>query len=426
MRRPLLALVPAIFAVGLPAAALAASPSPSYAYGADADAAALEQTVTIVQLAGGPAVDARYPHARAVLGSPSQARARASALDPGALVESIPPQVRNCATAIPGCHGGIPNFPDYPFIAESSWPSQKSAGGSVAEQDAGSATIGAGTYATSVTATGAHADAHGTGVAVGTPALSVGQADATAMATWDPTARATTTTARTDISSVSIAGVVDIASVTAGATARAAAGRPGDATGSLTLGAVTVAGVPASIDAAGVHLAGQAVPLGPATSAAQAALDNLRQAGITIRLLPPATVARQGQVTYTGSALEVAMPLPQGAPQFTFDLGRLSLSALAIHEAQLPAVPVLPASEVVTTIPGTAGVPGTSGPMPAGQPSGPAASGLRGPALARLALVPRPVLFALFAIFEAAMLGSVAALVWPRQSVAPTPTLTSL
>jgi hypothetical protein len=421
-------VLPAAAAVGMPILVLAASPAAtsSYVYSANADAAAVEVVFSEPGVSTVPLVDARYPHAQADLGSPALSRARASVLDPGALVETIPSQVRNPPCSNGQCPPGFSGFPDYPFIATAAYPSQPNHDGSVAAQTLGPLAVGAGTFSAAAQAAASSAESHGDSLRINADAVVVGHGGALASTVGD--ALQTAGRAESRLSGIELFGVVRIESLVATAQSLAPSGGAARSSGTLSLSGVTVLGRAAAIDQAGVHLVGQGTSLSPIVSPAQQALDNLQQAGVVIRLLPVSRVDDATRSTYEGQALLVQATTP-GGPGFAAQLGHLDLATFRVAEQVVPSGPPPAAGTVdaVQVIPGSATTSGTPGTPPVAGRRHPARQpSALDTALSALSLAPPALLFGLFAAFEAAMLTAVAALLWTRPSPPPHETLAPL
>jgi hypothetical protein len=166
------------------------------------------------------------------------------------------------------------------------------------------------------------------------------------------------------LSGITLFGQVQIDKLASTASATVGPDQPGQATGNVTVGRVTVVGQQAAIDQQGIHLLGQSAPLPPpasgsgtgsglplpgvvravpapappaaAVSPAQQFLSQLQAAGITIRLLTADDEPGDGQVAYRSSAVEVSEKLPDGTT-VSIVLGQLSLDATSHSESGLGA-----------------------------------------------------------------------------------------
>ncbi|MFA5785420.1 MAG: hypothetical protein WDA71_00300 [Actinomycetota bacterium] len=196
------------------------------------------------------------------------------------------------------------------------------------------------------------------------------------------------------IGGIDIAGVVKISSIhqtaTASSTAHAGASK---ASAQTEVSGVTVAGIPATIDADGVHAAGQgaAIPLGK--TADQVIGETLAQAGISLRLMSPTmdvskdgkyAVADAGTVALT-ILRTVGVPVP-GTPQqdagvdMNFGGARVSLSGALQELSGFEPTDILPlpdSSQGADLSGGTGGLPSV-GPTPT-DASGGAGSTQAGP-----------------------------------------------
>lgn len=407
------------------AVAVAASDgtSSSYSLSGDADASPLEIQMVAGSFAKGPLVDARYPHAQADVASGDQASAHGSILDPGNLVQTLPYEVgANCPPPQPFPQepppGGCPQFPSWPFGADAD-PAHPEVSGSVAGNQVGPLSFGVGEYDLSVSPEMAAATADGGRATLAAAApLTVTSGEASASVAAQGSAVVSQVTER--LQGIVIDGLLDIASVESVAKARTEAGSKGVGSGRLTVSGVTLAGQAASIDATGVHLIGQSatLPLDPA----QQALQQLQQAGVSVKLFGPQATSQSGYGAYSGSAIEVTLASPQDGSGFTILLGPAAASAVAVPFQTFAAAPLTSVGGVTTTGLGAASLPGGLPPAAAPQPGG----GSRVIRLLGLALTPRALIVALFALMEMSLLGAGAAVLWPAPPAPPEPTLRPL
>ncbi len=144
-----------------------------------------------------------------------------------------------------------------------------------------------------------------------------------------------TATARSIVRGVTIAGILDIEQMT-GDSSSISDGVQGTPSSGLQIGQVTVEGIPAYIDASGVHVDTAAAPAAGVTPAeAQSTLNGtLAQDGIAVRLADPTT-------TTTG-------------PDGHADAGGLVVSFT--HAFDIPYVPALPALPSLPDL-GSVGIP---------------------------------------------------------------------
>lgn len=413
----------AVPGAGVAVAAGGGSPA-NVSLSGDANASPLEVEMVAGSFAKGPLIDARYPHAQADVASGDQATAHGSLLDPGNLVQTLPYEVAaNCPPPSPFPQqpppGGCPQFPAWPFGADADL-AHPNASGNVAGSAVGPLAFGAGAYELTVAAGSAAATATGGDATLSAPAaLSVTSGSAQATVTALGAEAVSQVTER--LQGIKIAGLVDIAAIESTAQVRTAAGAAGQASGRLTVTGVTVAGQAASLDESGLHLLGQsaALPLDPARQA----LEQLRQAGITVTLLQPQRVANTGYGSYTGAAVAVTLASPQDGSGFTALLGPAGASAVAVP-FQGVALGGLPAAGQAPALPlgAATGLPG-SGALP---PGGPAGGGGTVIHLLGLTLAPRALIIALLALAELALLGAGAAVFWPARVPPPAATLRPL
>jgi hypothetical protein len=422
-----------IVLVGMTAAALvafaAASPARSFTYSAHADGSTVEITFMVPGVSGNNLIDARYPHAQADLGSPTQSHSRASVMDPGDLVQTIPGQADSKCRQYQQKYGfppSCPPFPAYPYFAQADYPSKPSDSGAVKMQTIGPLTLGAGTYSARALAASAIADGAGHSLDLA-GAIGVGDGTTHSITTVDDSGAAGTVTST--LSGIGLFSVVDIAGLASTARASAPAAGNGHANGALKLTGVTVLGTPATINADGVHLLGQSAAIGGATSPAQQALDQLRGAGVTIKLLPASSSVEAGLVSYEGQALQVSGVIPGGGPSFAVKIGHVAAAAFLLPEQHLTgsggSFRSGPATTTVT-IPGTSGQPAVPGTAGSPRPIQGTVRHVPDSPLAALGLAPPALLISLFGVFEAAMITAVAALLWPSRQPLPVETLRPL
>lgn len=433
---------------------------PSISFGADADARPLEVIGLYPQLSNVPLVDARYPHAQADISSPDQARARASTLDPGALVDTGPSAAGQ--VGVP-----LPPLPQYPFVATAG-PGTPSASGNVAGRQVGPLWVGGGSY--DAQAQPQSAQAHAEGAAIKLSALPGGIAIGAGSATSSTSAGGSRVVAAVhqDLQDVTLLGAIKVAKIDSVAQATAVAGQPGEAQGQTSLSGISVLGQAATIDAGGIHLLGQTVPLpqlpipspppvalpslpavppvpglpvqppgiGPAPagsappaqeSPAQRWLDSLRVLGITIRLATESKVQDQGQAGYQATALEVSQRLSDGTTA-TVRLGGLAVQAIAQPEQAIGQGSLFSSGR--SALGGAGGLPVSSAHPTGSSSKGPSAGARPQPGplsvLVGLPLTPRGLLLGLLGLFDLALLIAIVTLLMPRRPRPPGATLVGL
>ena len=266
-------------ALGLTAGAVAAFASPARAdavFQAQTAATAVHLTLTqqpASSIVTASLVDDATAYAASAFDSSGGSEAQAAAVFPGNLVVQGPAlfcsQVFTCPFTPP----------DYPLLADASYPRRDHAQASADQQPVGSgplvvspssstATAGADSN-TASTATGR------TSVLSGTPvAVTVGASSATTRVTT--TASGLLTHVESTVSDIDIAGLVHVGAVRAYDDITVPpTGRPVDSPHIVVTG-VTVAGVPAQIDERGIHVAGKD---GPALT------QRVSQQGVDVRLV---------------------------------------------------------------------------------------------------------------------------------------------
>ncbi|HEX6489230.1 MAG TPA: hypothetical protein VF137_10240 [Candidatus Dormibacteraeota bacterium] len=424
MRRRLLLgpLAGALVAIPAVTAALAASPAVSgVSLSGDANSSPVETTMLATTVSTTPIVDAQYPHAQADVASSVQATAHGSILDPGALVQTLPYEINsNCPPPAPFPHitppGGCPPFPAYPFGADADSGRPHNAG-TVQGGTYGPLTIAAGEYDLNAGQGLADAVVYGGRAALQGAPLEI--ANGSAHANVHVAGAEVVSTVETRLQGVVIGGVLDIGAIDSRVTTAAISGSPATATGTLAVSGVTVAGVPASIDQEGIHLAGQTLPL-PLDPADQA-LQQLQQAGIAVRLLAPAKHVAKGDSSYSGSTIQVTLTSAQDGSSISVLLGGARASTVAVPFQLLPQATASSLGQAAPPPPG--GLPSAIG------PSTSTIAGAQGQVILRFAgftLTPLQLLLALAALLELLLLAGGTTVLWPRPVDVPRPTLTSL
>jgi hypothetical protein len=207
-------------------------------------------------------------------------------------------------------------------------------------------------------------------VGAGATGVSVGNTSATSSTklTGVSSAQATATGVLHDL--VLAAGVVKIGSVQSTAAA-VSDGRTATSTGSTTLSGATVAGVPVTIDEAGIHASTvhEILP-GQAEQTVNTALGNL---GMSVRLIGSTTTSKAGMIRYAAGTLVFTWtppPPPQGADThqtIIFAVGGASVAVNAVPGYSGPqvgpsAAPFQPPAVVAPAVPPGGGwVPSVAG-----------------------------------------------------------------
>ncbi len=219
--------------------------------------------------------------------------------------------------------------------------------------------------------------------------------------------------ASTQVGEVKIAGIVAVAGLSSEASV-SSNGQSAHPLSKLYIGKITVAGVPAYVNATGVHVAGTGPFAGPAVSLASSELQNtFAQDGISVRLVNPTTTESGGSATVdTGGMVvtiqrRIEVPYVPGEPSVpvpnfgalappsgtyllktTITLGESNVAVSATHSRPCTSCnqgpqPTFPPSTGAGQ-PGTPGVPAvpSSPGIPASyqtlSPSGPGAGGPAG------------------------------------------------
>jgi hypothetical protein len=280
---------------------------------------------------------------------------------------------------------GAPGIPNYPVIAEANYPPAPGFGQDAAFAAPAIPGVGVGNAASHADANGATAEAHVSSLAVPTdaPLIGVGSSRSFNKVTVQPDL--VTTTAEAHTGTITIAGLITIADVSASATA-SSDGAKAKPAAQLEIGKVTVAGQPAYIDADGLHLVGQQpVGTGVAPGVETLLAKTLAEDGISIRTVSPRTTSDAGLATADAGGLVVILertvpalgipgvgsipgvPVPLGTPdlplhiELTFGTAKVGVNATGVPvdaiatDASGPSAEVSGSSEVAELDPVGAG-----------------------------------------------------------------------
>jgi hypothetical protein len=202
---------------------------------------------------------------------------------------------------------GAPGIPNFPFIAEANYPPSPGFGEDATFASPAVPGVGVGSATSHAGTDGATANAEVNSVSVPTdaPAIAVASARAANKVTLEP--GLVTSTAESHTGTVTIAGIITIADITAAATA-SSDGAQAKPAARLEIGKVTVAGQPAYIDADGIHLAGQQpVGSGVAPGAESLLQKTLAEDGISIRTISPRTTSEAGLATADAGGVVIVL-----------------------------------------------------------------------------------------------------------------------
>jgi hypothetical protein len=217
-------------------------------------------------------------------------------------------------------------------------------------------------------------------------------------------------TADSEVQDVTLAGVVTIASVRSHAKA-ATDGKAASASGGTEVGAMSVAGIPVSVDARGVTAAGSTVPAKDAQATVNKAMAAL---GMSIALSPAQGRPSGAAVTYTASSLVVVWGAPGSTETVVLGGANVSVAAgtaLRFGGGGRPFVPSPSGRSAPAGTPEGQGLPSGSGLVP-GSPEAPAVADQSIPQAVLRALgldVPLPAMPWLAGIVGALVTVSVAA-----------------
>lgn len=292
--------------------AQAAPPPASFRASAAADGIR-QQTIRPEAPLSDEVADAATPSAQAAIDSLGDSNAYSSFLYPGANALSVPGLLSGAAGR---------SLPSYPIIATSDYPSQPRQ-----VTSAGPAEMSAGSTADASTATSSFVS----------PGSGVERLDAAATASIDRRASIVTATASSDMSALSVAGVLRISSVRASATATSRSGHI-TSSSSLEIGSTSIAGVAVVLTPAGFALPGQRVAL-PDLSPV---LTPLREAGVTVELLGSDTL--RGGVESGGLRISLNQHTPDGgSATVSFLLGQARAVVAALDGVGAPSATQAPA-----------------------------------------------------------------------------------
>lgn len=305
-----------------------------------------------------------------------------------------------------GTFGGPP-LPDDPVVAESEYPPSPPDHGALESfgagpTGAGGLSVGAGTARSTATPGGASATSTLASVSaavpgVGSDVLDVGPSRGTDQVSIASDAIATTSVA--SLGRVTIASVIGIDGIRAIASAHSD-GRGATSAASLDVGAVTVDGHAAYLDATGVHLDRSGVPATELDRLQGQLHAALARDGLTVRVLSPELTRAGGSASATAGG--IAITIDRQVPSASVPgLSGLSVPGAPPVPLVTPAVPLrivillgrAEAAADATTAPGlsagptSAGAPGRGtagegrgGPASGGGPAGGAALASDGPA----------------------------------------------
>jgi hypothetical protein len=204
-------------------------------------------------------------------------------------------------------------------------------------------------------------------------ALSVGPSTSTVTMTSDLVAGTVAQTARTAVSSVQVAGVLELEDVVGTASVKAS-GDTHTALQSLTVGGATVGGQPVRIGNDGVTAIGEPVLPGQTLEDATAQANaQLAAAGITVHTIGGTTTRSNRSAEADTGGVQVLLATPALPGGVSANALSVVVGGIALTELDSLAVPeVLPPVEVpavtggttggqttTTFVPGTPGVPGT-------------------------------------------------------------------
>lgn len=301
----------------------------------------------------GNLVEADIPYASSAVSTGPSSTAVASPAYPGDTAAGAGNAIATFAPQFPPQMVSLLN---YPVVARADYPAQVSTGSSSTYSPPSGSGAGVGTASADATDSGSTASSSTSKNAFGASGVTV--ASSTADSKTVVGASVVSATSRSHVGTIEIlGGLVKIAGISSDATA-SSDGNTGQPTSHFKLGAVTVAGLPASIGPDGITINGS----GPApflVPDANQALVALKQAGVSIHTIAPTTTFDGASATVTSGALVVQfqdanIPNPNGqVPVSSVGLNlNLGLSQASADATALPPLGSLGA------------FPGGSGPSP--------------------------------------------------------------
>lgn len=238
------------------------------------------------------------PYATTAFDSSGGASATAASLYPGPGLLGVPALL--CQFRAEIC--SVP-LPPYPFIATADYPTKQDAS---ATTSSGTVQNGPLTVAPQLTVAHAGEDrveaTTRTGGNAVTGVLSAGSSSAHSAQSFEGSTLVVTS--ESVVSDLAIGTALHVDQVRSVATSRITAGRAAVASATTTVSGATVGGVPVTIDADGVHVAGNG-DSGAAKAAVNTALAALDASGIEVRTLVPTRKAGTGQGSASTSGLLV-------------------------------------------------------------------------------------------------------------------------
>jgi hypothetical protein len=317
----LLVLAPTIAFWAAPATATSPGAAPgSELAGINADATATGIQVALLtpgivplgNSAVGDVVDISAPYANSTVGTGPTTAGIATPAWPGSALASAGSLAETFSSNFPHALAKLLNDP---VLARSTYPPQLNVKRSGKFAPAGADQAGVGTSTTSAGPAGTSAHSQltdlplgmalpGIGKSAAGPLIEVGSTTVSSVA--HVRAASVSTAATTRVGTVTVAGVVKIAGISSDAFT-SSDGKRGSRSSDLRIGAVTVAGVPASIGPRGITLARKDLTSNAGLiPIANAVLTALKVAGVTIRTIAPAGQVTGSAATVTSGAVQIA------------------------------------------------------------------------------------------------------------------------
>lgn len=368
-------LAPSAHADNTPGANLAGLNATAYASGTQI-APLTPGVVGAGNVSQGNLLEGAVPYAAATMSTGPTSTAVASPAYPGDTAAGAGNAIATFAPQFPST---LTNALNYPVLAKADYPPQLSTGSSSKYNPPGTGGTGVGTASASATDSGSTCQSSTASQSFGSAAgVQIGSSSASSSTTLS--ASSVLAASHTDVGTITLlGGTVKIGGVTSDASA-SSDGSIGQETSSFAVGAVTVAGQPASIGPNGITLKGSGTGQG-LFSDANEVLVALQQAGISVHTIAPISTNNGAQSTVTSGGLVITfvdpnIPNPNGQVPVSsvgFDLN-IGISQASADATSLPPFVIQSGG----TGPGLAT--GTAAPASVGTSSGPAAPAAGGSA----------------------------------------------
>jgi hypothetical protein len=330
-------LAPSAHADNTPGANLAGLNATAYASGTQI-APLTPGVVGAGNVSQGNLVEGAVPYAAASMSTGPSSTAVASPAYPGDTAAGAGNAIGTFAPQFPST---LTNALNYPVLAKADYPPQLNTGSSSKYNPPGTGGTGVGTASASATDSGSTCQSSTASQSFGSSAgVQVGSSSASSSTVL--TASSVAAASHTDVGTITLlAGAIKIGGVTSDASATSD-GSNGHETSAFAIGAVTVAGQPASIGPNGITLKGSGTGQGLIPDANQV-LVALQQAGISVHTIAPSSTNNGAQASVTSGGLVITfidpnIPNPNGqipVSSLGFDLN-IGISQASADATSLP------------------------------------------------------------------------------------------